>query len=78
MHVYEFRFVFLSNTMVHTKAISTLCNLLICHDSDPRYMDPESKARVATLYLPLIGIVMDALPRLHDWSAEIKGKMMEL
>uniref|UniRef100_A0A8C5C768 Dedicator of cytokinesis 7 n=1 Tax=Gadus morhua TaxID=8049 RepID=A0A8C5C768_GADMO len=40
----------------------------VLHDSDPRYADPEVKARVALLYLPLIGIVMEALPQLHDFT----------
>jgi len=40
-------------------------NLLCSHDTDPRFRDPEVKARVACLYLPLIGIVMDTLPQLH-------------
>ena len=33
-----------------------LCrNLLTTHDIDPRYCEPECRARVANLYLPLIG-----------------------
>uniref|UniRef100_A0A665UGT9 Dedicator of cytokinesis 7 n=1 Tax=Echeneis naucrates TaxID=173247 RepID=A0A665UGT9_ECHNA len=44
--------------------------LLKNHDSDPRYADPEVKARVAMLYLPLIGIVMETLPQLHDFTGE--------
>ena len=31
---------------------------------DPRYQSQEVKARIATLYVPLIGIVIDALPQL--------------
>uniref|UniRef100_A0A671XQ55 Dedicator of cytokinesis 7 n=1 Tax=Sparus aurata TaxID=8175 RepID=A0A671XQ55_SPAAU len=45
-------------------------NLLSSHDSDPRYADPEVKARVAMLYLPLIGIVMETLPQLHDFTGK--------
>ena len=30
-------------------------NLLTTHDIDPRYCEPECRARVANLYLPLIG-----------------------
>ena len=40
------------------------------HDSDPRYKDPETKARVANLYLPLIGIVMESLSQLYDPNAD--------
>ncbi|XP_060109207.1 dedicator of cytokinesis protein 6 [Heteronotia binoei] len=51
---------------LHKKAASALHNLLCSHDSDPRYADHAVRAQVAQLYLPLIGIVMDALPRLCD------------
>uniref|UniRef100_A0A672J8Z7 Dedicator of cytokinesis 7 n=1 Tax=Salarias fasciatus TaxID=181472 RepID=A0A672J8Z7_SALFA len=50
------------------KVVSVVHNLLSSHDSDPRYADPEVKARVAMLYLPLIGIVMETLPQLHDFT----------
>uniref|UniRef100_A0A669EGD1 Dedicator of cytokinesis 7 n=1 Tax=Oreochromis niloticus TaxID=8128 RepID=A0A669EGD1_ORENI len=53
---------------LHKKVVSVVHNLLSSHDSDPRYADPEVKARVAMLYLPLIGIVMEALPQLHDFT----------
>lgn len=35
------------------------------HDSDSRYSNPEARARVAVLYLPLLGIIMDTMPQLH-------------
>ncbi|XP_028857801.1 dedicator of cytokinesis protein 7 isoform X21 [Denticeps clupeoides] len=53
---------------LHKKVISVVHNLLSSHDSDPRYADPEVKARVAMLYLPLIGIIMETLPQLHDFT----------
>nr|XP_023650278.1 dedicator of cytokinesis protein 7 isoform X12 [Paramormyrops kingsleyae] len=53
---------------LHKKVISVVHNLLSSHDSDPRYADSEVKARVAMLYLPLIGIVMETLPQLHDFT----------
>uniref|UniRef100_A0A672N1R3 Dedicator of cytokinesis 7 n=1 Tax=Sinocyclocheilus grahami TaxID=75366 RepID=A0A672N1R3_SINGR len=53
---------------LHKKVISVVHNLLSSHDSDPRYADPEVKARVALLYLPLIGIVMETLPQLYDFT----------
>ncbi|CDQ92070.1 unnamed protein product [Oncorhynchus mykiss] len=55
---------------LHKKVVSVVHNLLSSHDSDPRYADPEVKARVATLYLPLIGIVMETLPQLHDFTGK--------
>ncbi|XP_046704171.1 dedicator of cytokinesis protein 7 isoform X21 [Silurus meridionalis] len=53
---------------LHKKVISVVHNLLSSHDSDPRYADPEVKARVAMLYLPFIGIVMETLPQLYDFT----------
>uniref|UniRef100_A0A8C7S863 Dedicator of cytokinesis 7 n=1 Tax=Oncorhynchus mykiss TaxID=8022 RepID=A0A8C7S863_ONCMY len=57
---------------LHKKVVSVVHNLLSSHDSDPRYADPEVKARVATLYLPLIGIVMETLPQLHDFTGKVR------
>ncbi|XP_058891186.1 dedicator of cytokinesis protein 7 isoform X2 [Acipenser ruthenus] len=53
---------------LHKKVISVVHNLLSSHDSDPRYTDPDVKARVAMLYLPLIGIVMETVPQLYDFT----------
>uniref|UniRef100_A0A6Q2XUX5 Dedicator of cytokinesis 7 n=1 Tax=Esox lucius TaxID=8010 RepID=A0A6Q2XUX5_ESOLU len=58
---------------LHKKVVSVVHNLLSSHDSDPRYADPEVKARVAMLYLPLIGIVMETLPQLHDFTGGPQG-----
>nr|XP_043900232.1 dedicator of cytokinesis protein 7 isoform X8 [Solea senegalensis] len=55
---------------LHKKVVNVVHNLLSSHDSDPRYADPEVKARVAMLYLPLIGIIMETLPQLHDFTVE--------
>jgi len=49
---------------LHRKAINVVLNLLASHDVDPRYQHGDVKARIATLYVPLIGIVIDALPQL--------------
>uniref|UniRef100_T1J9Y0 Uncharacterized protein n=1 Tax=Strigamia maritima TaxID=126957 RepID=T1J9Y0_STRMM len=62
------------NPTVHIKAVNTVRNLLTCHDSDPRYTDAECTSRVAALYLPLVGIVMDALPQLYDWHSDHRGR----
>uniref|UniRef100_A0A670ZWL9 Dedicator of cytokinesis protein 7 n=1 Tax=Pseudonaja textilis TaxID=8673 RepID=A0A670ZWL9_PSETE len=50
------------------KVINMVHNLLSSHDSDPRYSDPQVKARVATLYLPLIGVIMESVPQLYDFT----------
>ncbi|XP_041097982.1 dedicator of cytokinesis protein 7-like isoform X6 [Polyodon spathula] len=53
---------------LHKKAIGAVHNLLCSHDSDPRYTDRQVRAHVAQLYLPLIGIVMETLPQLYDFT----------
>ncbi|XP_075715136.1 dedicator of cytokinesis protein 6 isoform X4 [Rhinoderma darwinii] len=52
------------------KAISTLHNLLCSHDTDPRYSEPPVHQSISRLYLPLIGIVMETLPQLYDFTAD--------
>ncbi|KAG6925964.1 dedicator of cytokinesis 7, partial [Chelydra serpentina] len=53
---------------LHKKVISALHNLLCSHDADARYAAPPARAHVAQLYLPLLSIVLDALPQLHDFT----------
>ncbi|XP_065573211.1 dedicator of cytokinesis protein 6-like isoform X2 [Artemia franciscana] len=59
---------------LHNKAINAIRNLLTCHDWDPRLKDDVAKSRVATLYLPLIGIVVEALPQIHSFGSDSKGR----
>uniref|UniRef100_A0A8C7UNZ2 Dedicator of cytokinesis 6 n=1 Tax=Oncorhynchus mykiss TaxID=8022 RepID=A0A8C7UNZ2_ONCMY len=41
---------------LHKKAISAVHSLMCSHDADPRYTDPQVRAHIAQLYLPLIPI----------------------
>ncbi|XP_061934172.1 dedicator of cytokinesis protein 7 isoform X2 [Apis cerana] len=61
------------NPMLQNKAIGTIRHLMACHDVDSRYSDPAAKARVAALYLPLLNIIMDALPQLYHWDSKDKS-----
>ena len=61
---YWLMFCVCRHQQLHRKAISVVQNLLASHDVDPRYQSREAKARIAMLYVPLIGIVIDALPQL--------------
>ena len=63
----------LNSPALNARAANLVRNLLHAHDSDPRYSDADCKARVATLYLPLVGVLLDALPHLYDWNSEAKG-----
>lgn len=62
--------VFSSDFLLQCQAIDTIKDLQACHDSDTRYDNPACRSRVAALYLPLLGIVIDALPQLHGYRAE--------
>lgn len=57
-------------SLLHKKAISAVHSLLCGHDADPRYAEATVKARVAELYLPLLSLARDTLPRLHDFAGE--------
>ncbi|XP_072243844.1 dedicator of cytokinesis protein 8 isoform X2 [Leuresthes tenuis] len=45
---------------VQRKAINAISSLLCSHDLDHRCIKPEVRAKVATLYLPLVGIIIDS------------------
>ncbi len=49
--------------------------MLASHDSDTRYNSPEARARIASIYLPLLSITMDNFQHLYkgadgweDWT----------
>uniref|UniRef100_A0A673G784 Dedicator of cytokinesis protein 8-like n=1 Tax=Sinocyclocheilus rhinocerous TaxID=307959 RepID=A0A673G784_9TELE len=46
---------------VQQKAISATYSLLCAHDLDQRCARPEVKAKIAALYLPLVGIIIDSI-----------------
>lgn len=70
-------YLFISNPVIHHKAINVVRNLLYNHDLDVRYTDPEMKSRLAALYLPLIGITIEALPQLSDPSIDGRYRNLE-
>ena len=52
--------------LLHSKAIGVIRNLLSSHDLDLRFHEPDIRSRVACLYLPLLDVVLGALPHLYD------------
>ena len=64
-HIWIFRDMTLIN-----QAIDTTRDLIACHDSDTRYDDVECRSSVAALYLPIVGLVIGALPQLHGYGSE--------
>lgn len=55
---------------VQRKAVSAILSLLSSHDLDPRCSKKEVKIKIAALYLPLVGIILDSLPQLHDFTSK--------
>ncbi|XP_062509807.1 dedicator of cytokinesis protein 7-like isoform X2 [Corticium candelabrum] len=53
---------------IQRQAISLVRDLMARHDFDIRYTDVTRKARVASLYFPLLGIVMDSWQWLYKGS----------
>ncbi|NXD05348.1 DOCK8 protein, partial [Certhia familiaris] len=53
---------------VQRKAVSAILSLLSSHDLDARCSKKEVKVKIAALYLPLVGIILDSLPQLHDFT----------
>nr|XP_033814570.1 dedicator of cytokinesis protein 10 isoform X3 [Geotrypetes seraphini] len=45
-------------------ALAVLKNLMAKHSFDDRYADEKKQAQIATLYLPLFGMLLDNLPRI--------------
>jgi dedicator of cytokinesis protein 6/7/8 len=62
------------NSALHVKAINIIRNLLSWHDSDPRYALKEARQRLAHLYLPLVGIIMDSLPQLYEFVPDAQKR----
>lgn len=60
------------NAPLRYKAACLVLNLLSWHDWDPRYAEPEKRARIVTLYLPLLSIVVDNAAMLFDFSASLE------
>ena len=63
------------SSKLREQAIQVLRDLLASHDSDARYNSPEARAKIASIYLPLLSIVMDNYQHLYqgtdgweDWS----------
>ena len=57
------------------QAIHVLRDLLASHDSDLRYNSTEARAKIASIYLPLLSVVMDNYQLLYkgadgweDWT----------
>ena len=54
-----------SDSAIQDQAIDCIADLIKCHDSDTRYDESSCRARVASLYLPLLGIVIENFSLLY-------------
>lgn len=66
---------FYRNSKLKEQAIQVLRDLLASHDSDSRYDSSEARASIASIYLPLLSILMDNYQHLYkgadgweDWT----------
>uniref|UniRef100_A0A8B9GGV1 Dedicator of cytokinesis 8 n=1 Tax=Amazona collaria TaxID=241587 RepID=A0A8B9GGV1_9PSIT len=59
-----------SEGWVQRKAVNAILSLLSSHDLDPRCSKKEVKIKIAALYLPLVGIILDSLPQLYDFTSK--------
>ncbi|XP_040011294.1 dedicator of cytokinesis protein 8 isoform X1 [Xiphias gladius] len=58
---------------VQRKAINAIYSLLCSHDLDNRCIKPEVRAKVAALYLPLVGIIIDSTNYLDFTVSDTRG-----
>uniref|UniRef100_UPI003AAE01D7 dedicator of cytokinesis protein 8 n=1 Tax=Centroberyx gerrardi TaxID=166262 RepID=UPI003AAE01D7 len=58
---------------VQRKAINATYSLLCAHDLDHRCIKPEVRAKVAALYLPLVGIIIDSTNYLDFTVADARS-----
>ncbi|XP_058491791.1 dedicator of cytokinesis protein 8 isoform X1 [Solea solea] len=58
---------------VQRKSINAIYSLLCSHDLDHRCIKPEVRAKVATLYLPLVGIIIDSTNYLDFTVSDTRG-----
>uniref|UniRef100_A0A665X5S7 Dedicator of cytokinesis 8 n=1 Tax=Echeneis naucrates TaxID=173247 RepID=A0A665X5S7_ECHNA len=61
------------NTSAFKKAITAIYSLLCSHDLDHRCIKPEIRAKVAALYLPLVGIIIDSTNYLDFTVSDTRG-----
>uniref|UniRef100_A0A5F8HGF9 Dedicator of cytokinesis 10 n=1 Tax=Monodelphis domestica TaxID=13616 RepID=A0A5F8HGF9_MONDO len=46
-------------------ALAVLKNIMAKHSFDDRYREPDKQAQIATLYMPLYGMLLDNMPRIY-------------
>ena len=54
-----------TNPKLREQAVEVLRDLIGGHDCDLRYGTAEARSRIASLYLPLLSVVMDNYHRLY-------------
>ena len=64
-------FLLIRKSKLREQAVEVLRDLLSAHDSDVRYSSVVARARIASIYLPLLSVVMDNFHRLYKVHTHI-------
>ncbi|XP_078379462.1 dedicator of cytokinesis protein 11-like isoform X4 [Oculina patagonica] len=58
-------------------AIRVLRNMLVKHELDNRYEGEQKQARICTLYLPLLSVLLDHAPRFHGSKYDLSHQVFQ-
>ncbi|KAK2573394.1 Dedicator of cytokinesis protein 9 [Acropora cervicornis] len=58
-------------------AIRVLRNMLVKHELDDRYEGEQKQARICTLYLPLLSVLLDHAPRFHGSKYDLSNQTFQ-
>uniref|UniRef100_A0A2K5K8U7 Dedicator of cytokinesis 10 n=1 Tax=Colobus angolensis palliatus TaxID=336983 RepID=A0A2K5K8U7_COLAP len=61
----EIGFALQEDQDVRHLALAVLKNLMAKHSFDDRYREPRKQAQIASLYMPLYGMLLDNMPRIY-------------
>ncbi|XP_068686823.1 dedicator of cytokinesis protein 9-like [Montipora foliosa] len=63
--------------LIRKLAIRVLRNMLVKHELDDRYDGEQKQARVCTLYLPLLSVLLDHAPRFHGSKHDLSNQALQ-
>lgn len=58
-------------------SIRVLRNMLVKHELDNRYEGEQKQARICTLYLPLLSVLLDHAPRFHGSKYDLSHQVLQ-
>ncbi|XP_068733995.1 dedicator of cytokinesis protein 9-like isoform X4 [Montipora capricornis] len=63
--------------LIRKLAIRVLRNMLVKHELDDRYDGEQKQARICTLYLPLLSVLLDHAPRFHGSKHDLSNQALQ-